>query len=546
MRKNVSFLNEQFGEDKQSYLNQKFSSQKFSNNLVFGNDFLDENEEKILQQQLKESGRKIFVLSISFQLLFCAFGTAQNMVSSLFRQINLTYLGDLMLFTLYFFLCLSSLVAGRIIKGKAHQLVFLHASLGYNAFVMFGLILSFCDLSGVSQSMIYLIYSLGTLISIYTGICSGMLWICQGDYIYQVVKDNIHLRSELIPKFWAIYQSYNIVGNFLAFFLLGYSTKLFFVIILIFGLIGSYLFLYHLPNAENQVENEEEKAGIQQSPKKKSVKNSRFSIIQNEGYKLSNLEFQDNLTRQSKISQIYLNQNLGKMSKLSYKTIIEDEEQQNQSLSDQFKNMGYLIKNKETQKLIINCFITGCFTGFVIGFCARSTRKSYSQSLVSEEFFDSYYMNQLICLVFMFQGFVSYFAGSWVKQFCQKFNLYRLVILGNCLGILALSTSLYQYFQLEITFCFVISGDYPNIIEIYSIQRCAISFGSSFMFFCLIYMNDWQLIILALVIQIFSLTMQMTLQAPDLNGFQEFKKYIYNQKTKIKQPLLKDVELQNV
>ena len=134
------------------------------------------NEEPFNEAEYKAGKVKIFILSVTFMLLFSAFGSAQNLVSTLYSNYN--NLGIYSLMLLYVVFAFASLFANEVISRFNYKPIFVISSLGYTSYIAAGILVSLCDgesESGVcSETVIYAAVLVGASLC---GYSASLIWI---------------------------------------------------------------------------------------------------------------------------------------------------------------------------------------------------------------------------------------------------------------------------------------------------------------------------------------------------------------------------------
>ncbi|EGR28258.1 major facilitator superfamily protein, putative [Ichthyophthirius multifiliis] len=234
---------------------------KLIKELNLENQTIDPQEAKKIYNSSKV---KIQILSFSFMLLFSAFNSAQNLVGTLYENLEYNNLGLISLLVLYAVFAIACLFAKYIIKKLSFKITFILSSMGYNFYSASGIWVCLCykenSKSGVcSTEVIYFIVLLSASLC---GMAASTIWIAQGSYIDTLCIKSREMRGNLFGIFWAIQQSSLIAGALLGSFVLKYLDNLYYFIIMTsLGLVAT-LFFFLLPNVQQQ--NNEETQPIKQ------------------------------------------------------------------------------------------------------------------------------------------------------------------------------------------------------------------------------------------------------------------------------------------
>ncbi|XP_028765570.1 UNC93-like protein 3 [Neltuma alba] len=161
-------------------------------------------------QKPKDCTRDVYILSLSFLLIFLAYGAAQNLQSTLNTERNL---GTISLGILYSSFTLFSLVSSLIVRVFGSNNALVLGTTGYWVFVA-------ANLKPNWHTMVPA--------SLYLGFSASIIWVGQGTYLTSTARD--HARYWNLPEaavighfngiFWAIYALNQFVGNLLTFALL--------------------------------------------------------------------------------------------------------------------------------------------------------------------------------------------------------------------------------------------------------------------------------------------------------------------------------------
>ncbi|KJE89418.1 hypothetical protein CAOG_00889 [Capsaspora owczarzaki ATCC 30864] len=180
-----------------------------------------QRESRVLFGLLPTRLFNVLWLSISFFVLFSAYNTLQNYVTSLLPG----NLGNVSLAVLYCTVAASVFSAPFIVArfGERKTMVF-----GAACYVVFMI------------SLIEIVYGVVVFCSMIIGFGAGILWVAEGSYLTKNSLDSERGRNS--GMFWGIFQLCNVLGNLVAFFVFqAFSSTTLFVMFTVLGSAGVLL-----------------------------------------------------------------------------------------------------------------------------------------------------------------------------------------------------------------------------------------------------------------------------------------------------------------
>lgn len=119
------------------------------------------------------------ILGFSFMMMFTAFNSLQNMISSLYEALGLGPLGQISLFCIYGAFGATTLISSFMIEKFGYKKIMFFSGLGYAFFELTGLLVTSCknedSYDGVcSEGFIYFIVLLGALVC---GFSAALIWV---------------------------------------------------------------------------------------------------------------------------------------------------------------------------------------------------------------------------------------------------------------------------------------------------------------------------------------------------------------------------------
>lgn len=187
----------------------------------------------------KNHARDAHILSFSFFFIFCAYGAAQNLESTVNTEGDL---GTTSLGILYTSFTLFSVVASPVVRGLGTKRALVLGSTGYLLFIA----------SNLKPSWYTMVPA-----SLYLGFTASIIWVSQGTYLTSTARSHAktcHLHEGTVignfnGEFWGMFASTQVVGNLISFFLLGDgkegdSTSLLFTVFLGCMILGASLMCF--------------------------------------------------------------------------------------------------------------------------------------------------------------------------------------------------------------------------------------------------------------------------------------------------------------
>lgn len=165
----------------------------------------------------QQNSRVIF-LGFIFMLMFTAFNSLQNTVSTVYDDQGLENLGKVSLLFLYAVFGVTTFFTAFFIRKFGYNIVLFISSLGYALYSLAGLIIVLWD--GIPVAMGWLFVMLGATAC---GASASAIWVAQGSYVSTVAGEE--RKTELFGLFWMIMMSSQILGNVLTTFVLGLIGK---------------------------------------------------------------------------------------------------------------------------------------------------------------------------------------------------------------------------------------------------------------------------------------------------------------------------------
>ncbi|KAJ4893217.1 UNC93-like protein 3 [Raphanus sativus] len=174
----------------------------------------------------KSYTRDVHMLSISFLLIFLAFGAAQNLETTINKD-----LGTISLGILYVSFMFCSMVASLVVRLMGSKNALILGTSGYWLFVA----------ANLKPSWITMVPA-----SLYLGFAASIIWVGQGTYLTSIARShakdhNVHEGSIIgvfNGEFWAVFACHQLFGNLITLTLLkdgkeGSTTLLLLVFLLI-------------------------------------------------------------------------------------------------------------------------------------------------------------------------------------------------------------------------------------------------------------------------------------------------------------------------
>lgn len=158
----------------------------------------------------KNHTRDVHILSFAFFFIFCAYGAAQNLESTVNSEGDL---GTMSLGILYTSFTLFSVVASPIVRGLGTKRALVIGTSGYTLFIA----------SNLKPSWYTMLPA-----SLYLGFTASLIWVSQGTYLTSAACSHARDRrlqegtviGDFNGEFWGIFASTNVVGNLVSLFLL--------------------------------------------------------------------------------------------------------------------------------------------------------------------------------------------------------------------------------------------------------------------------------------------------------------------------------------
>ncbi|KAF8069340.1 hypothetical protein N665_1141s0001 [Sinapis alba] len=156
----------------------------------------------------KSYTRDVHILSLSFLLIFLAFGAAQNLETTINKD-----LGTISLGILYVSFMFCSMVASLVVRLMGSKNALLLGTTGYWLFVA----------ANLKPSWITMVPA-----SLYLGFAASIIWVGQGTYLTSIARSHAkenHVHEGSIigvfnGEFWAIFACHQLFGNLLTLTLL--------------------------------------------------------------------------------------------------------------------------------------------------------------------------------------------------------------------------------------------------------------------------------------------------------------------------------------
>jgi hypothetical protein len=176
-------------------------------------------------------------LGIYFALLFTAYLSFQNIVTQLYEQLDIPYLGTLSLFSIYASFMVSGLFSPFIGRKLNYKTMLLISSVCYTLNFSSGLILEIFEFST------WVVVAVEAL-AIIGGFSAGLLWVTQAAYLHFICEKNRmqNRKGYYFGLFYGVYGVSNITSGLVTTFMLGLFDKTIYFWIL-FGIgITSFFF----------------------------------------------------------------------------------------------------------------------------------------------------------------------------------------------------------------------------------------------------------------------------------------------------------------
>ena len=119
----------------------------------------------------------VVILGVCFLLMFTAFNSLQNMISSIYEQMGFGTLGLISVFCIYGTFGVGTFFSAYVIERMSYRKLMFLCSLGYFLFNMTGVYVSECEghLTGICSE--WLVYVVVIIFALLTGVCASFIWV---------------------------------------------------------------------------------------------------------------------------------------------------------------------------------------------------------------------------------------------------------------------------------------------------------------------------------------------------------------------------------
>ena len=151
---------------------------------------------------------KLNILSIAFLLLFSAFNTAQNLASSVLKNLGFDNLGFISLALLYLTFAICSFLSSKVVNSWGERISMFVGSACYTLYIASFLLPSASvrypdsSLFLLNSTFIKVVINLAAIIN---GFGAGVLWVAQGKYISRIANDSN--KGMYNSYFWSMFMA---------------------------------------------------------------------------------------------------------------------------------------------------------------------------------------------------------------------------------------------------------------------------------------------------------------------------------------------------
>jgi len=214
--------------------------------------------------------KRVVYIALCFMVLFTAYVATQNLISTIYKQLGYSSLGQICIF----FVCGTTgvvcTVATHYNKKISLKTGLIAGGSGIVALIMAGAITTFCNDFNVEGGICtpFLIAVMNILAATTVGFGGAFLWLGQAKYVNDCSDDET--KGLANGTFWSLFQTNQIIGSALATIVLGqFSAFSFFCLLLIFAVSALVMLNFVQPpvKSTSQVEEtktpEKEESGVE-------------------------------------------------------------------------------------------------------------------------------------------------------------------------------------------------------------------------------------------------------------------------------------------
>jgi len=196
--------------------------------------------------------KRVVYIALCFMVFFTAYIVTQNLISTIYKQLGYSSLGQICIF----FVCGTTGVVCTVATHYTNKISFktglVAGGSAIAALILAGAMTTFCNDFNIQGAICnsFSISLINVIASMSVGVGGSFLWLCQAKYVNDCSDEQT--KGIFNGIFWSLFQTNQIIGSALATLLLGsFQASSFFCLLLVFAGVALVMLNFVQPPVKN-------------------------------------------------------------------------------------------------------------------------------------------------------------------------------------------------------------------------------------------------------------------------------------------------------